>query len=130
MNRSFGIVPLASAFLVFALAFSSCAASNDINSVLDKARREGKAVMLELGSVGCIPCEEMKPVMQKLSAQYGKKLTVHFIDVRVDRQAAFRFGVNMIPTQVFLDRDGREFHRHAGYYSFEEIQAVLKKAGF
>ena len=35
----------------------------------------------------------------------------------------------MIPTQVFLDKNGREFHRHMGFYGYEEIAPVLKKAG-
>jgi len=130
MNSKSGRVLFAAAFFIFALVFSSCAASNDIDSVLRRASREGKVVMLELGSVGCIPCEQMKPVMQRLSAGYGKKLAVHFVDVRVDSRTARKFGVLMIPTQVFLDKEGREFHRHVGYYSFEEIEAVLKQAGF
>jgi CMP-2-keto-3-deoxyoctulosonic acid synthetase len=35
----------------------------------------------------------------------------------------------MIPTQVFLDMNGKEFHRHIGFYAYEEIAPVLKKAG-
>ncbi len=85
--------------------------------------------MLELGSVGCIPCEQMKPVMEKLRANYKGKLEVIFVDVRKDRENGRRFGVAMIPTQVFLDRSGKEFHRHIGFYGYEEIVPVLKKAG-
>lgn len=85
--------------------------------------------MLELGSVGCIPCEQMKPVMAKLSSSYKGKLDVIFVDVRKDGESARRFGVTVIPTQVFLDKTGKEFHRHIGYYAYEEIVPVLKKAG-
>lgn len=116
------------AFLAVML-MSQCAQTDTIDSTLDKARKEGKSVMLELGSVGCIPCEKMKPVMQKLRDTYQGKLEVIFIDVRVDRKAAQRFRVHMIPTQVFLDKSGKEFHRHIGYYAYEEIAPVLKKAG-
>jgi thioredoxin 1 len=85
--------------------------------------------MLELGSVGCIPCEQMKPVMQKLRDTYQGKLEVIFIDVHEDKKAGRRFGVRYIPTQVFLDKDGREFHRHVGFYDYEKIVPVLKKQG-
>ncbi|HYQ47617.1 MAG TPA: thioredoxin family protein, partial [Thermodesulfovibrionales bacterium] len=84
-----------------------------------RAQKEGKAVMLELGSVGCLPCEQMKPVMEKLRTNYKGRLEVIFIDVRKVRENGSRFGVTMIPTQVFLDRTGREFHRHIGYYAYE-----------
>ncbi len=103
--------------------------TGDIDGVLNKAKAEGKIVMLELGSVGCIPCEQMKPVMQRLRDTYPGKLEVIFIDVREDNKTGRRFGVNMIPTQVFLDKSGKEFHRHVGFYSYEEIAPVLKKAG-
>lgn len=107
----------------------ACSEASGLDDVLEKAKQEGKVVMLELGSVGCIPCEQMKPVMAKLTKSYKAKLEVIFVDVRFDRRAAQRFMVYMIPTQVFLDKTGKEFHRHIGYYSYEEIVPVLKKAG-
>ena len=115
--------------LITFLALSGYSNAGEVNSVLDKAKKEGKAVMLELGSVGCRPCEQMKAVMEKLRANYIGKLEVLFVDVRKDRDTAQRFGVYAIPTQVFLDRNGKEFHRHIGYYGYEEIAPLLKKAG-
>ena len=106
--------------------FSSAAGVDD---VLNSAKKEGKIVMLELGSVGCIPCEQMKPVMEKLRTNYKGRMEVIFVDVRKDKETARRFGVTMIPTQVFLDKNGKEFHRHMGFYGYEEIAPVLKKAG-
>ncbi len=112
------------------LSLSACSsAAEDIDIALNKAKAEGRIVMLELGSVGCIPCEQMKPVMQKLRDTYQGKLDVIFIDVRKDHDTARRFAVHIIPVQVFLDGAGKEFHRHIGYYPYEEIVPVLKKAG-
>jgi thioredoxin 1 len=85
--------------------------------------------MLEIGSVGCIPCEKMRPIMKKLSDNYKGKLEVIFVDIKVDRKTASNFGVYMIPTQVFLDKTGREFYRHIGFFPYEDIVPVLKKAG-
>jgi len=115
--------------VVLLMAFAACSSAGDIDAALTKAKAEGKIVMLELGSVGCIPCEQMKPVMAKLSDTYKGKLDVIFIDVKKDHDAARRFGVYMIPVQVYLDRNGKEFHRHVGYYPYEEIVPMLKKAG-
>ncbi len=108
---------------------ASCSNASDLDASLNKAKAEGRIVMLELGSVGCIPCENMKPVMQKLRDSYQGKLDVIFIDVRKDRDTARRFAVHIIPVQVFLDGTGKEFHRHMGYYPYEEIVPVLKKVG-
>ncbi len=111
------------------LAFSTYSNAADIDDSLNKAKADGKIVMLELGSVGCIPCEQMKPVMQKLRDTNQGKLEVIFIDVRRDNKIGRRFGVLVIPTQVFLDKSGKEFHRHIGFYAYEDIVPVLKKAG-
>jgi thioredoxin 1 len=120
-------IAVAILLMVFVLPGGSQAAG--IDDVLNNAKKEGKVVMLELGSVGCIPCEQMKPVMEKLRTNYKDKLEVLFIDVRKDRENARRFGVAMIPTQVFLNKTGKEFHRHIGFYGYEEIVPVLEKAG-
>ncbi len=114
---------------VSVLSACSQASESDVSKVLAKAQKDGKVVMLELGSVGCIPCEKMKPVMQKLRETYKDKLEVLFVDVRVDRPSAVRFGVTVIPTQVFLDKRGKEFHRHVGFYDYREIFDVLKARG-
>lgn len=111
------------------LSFGASGQAAGIDDVLSKAKMEGKAVMLELGSVGCSPCEQMKPVMEKLKTNFKGKLEVIFIDVRKDKENGRKFGVLMIPTQVFLDNTGKEFHRHIGFYGYEEIGPVLKKAG-
>lgn len=111
------------------LTLSGYSSAEEIDSILEKAKKENQAVMLELGSVGCKPCEQMKPVMEKLRTNYKGKLEVLFIDVKKDKETARRFSVFAIPTQVFLDNEGKEFHRHIGFYSYEEIMPVLKKAG-
>jgi thioredoxin 1 len=120
---------IALAVLAGSLFLPGFSQASDIDSVLAQAKKDNKFVMLELGSVGCIPCEQMKPVMQKLRDTYKGKLEVFFIDVREDNKAGRQFGVHMIPTQVFLDKTGKEFHRHIGFYAYEEITPILKKAG-
>ncbi len=113
-------------FLVF--SYGSGRAS-DFDAMLTKAKTEKKVVMLELGSVGCVPCDQMRPVMDKLTQNYKGKLEVIFVDVRKNAEPARRFRVFGIPTQVFLDSNGKEFHRHIGYYDYDSIVPVLKKAG-
>jgi thioredoxin 1 len=115
--------------VLFLLSLPACSSAGALDDSLNKAKAEGRIVMLELGSVGCIPCEQMKPVMAKLSETYKGKLDVIFIDVKKDHDIARRFGVYMIPVQVFLDKEGKEFHRHVGFYSYEEIAPMLKKTG-
>lgn len=113
--------------LLCLVSINTVYAGDFLTPILEKAKREKKAVMIELGSKTCIPCRNMVPVMEKLKSNYGKKLEVVFVDVREYPDIAKKYNVYVIPVQVFLDANGREFHRHIGYYPYEEIVEVLKK---
>ncbi len=86
---------------------------------------------VELGSVNCIPCKKMQPVMKAIEEKYGAQIKVVFYDVWKDdqKQYAEKYGIKLIPTQVFLDTDGKEFHRHEGFYPEVEIDKLLQKKG-
>jgi thioredoxin 1 len=115
--------------LFMAITVLNANASDFLTPKLEKAKKEKKFVMLELGSKGCIPCEKMRPVMDRLTKEYGRRLEVIFVDVRENPDIAKQWGVYVIPVQVFLNKDGVEVHRHIGYYPFEDIVKVLKKLG-
>lgn len=84
---------------------------------------------VELGSDSCIPCREMRPVMEAIERDYGHDVTVVFYDVYEQRDMAAAFGVRVIPTQVFLDEDAREFYRHEGFLPLEAIEELLAERG-
>lgn len=98
-----------------------------------KAQQQAKprVTFVELGSVNCIPCKKMQPVMKAIEQQYGDKVKVVFYDVWTPEQKPFakQYGVRIIPTQVFLDENGKEFFRHQGFYPEEEIHKLLKARG-
>lgn len=86
---------------------------------------------VELGSVNCIPCRQMQPVMKAIEEMYGKQVSVVFHDVwKADQRAyAEKYGIRVIPTQVFLDKDGKEFYRHEGFFPEAEINTLLQQRG-
>ncbi|MGQ9843058.1 MAG: thioredoxin family protein [Spirochaetota bacterium] len=90
-----------------------------------------QVTFIEIGSVNCIPCRMMQPVMQKIQETYGKKVHIVFYDVWTDegRPYASQYGIRVIPTQIFLDAKGKEFFRHEGYFPYEAIVDLLSKHG-
>lgn len=90
-----------------------------------------QATFVELGSVNCIPCKAMQPVMKEIEQEYAGKVTVVFYDVWTEagKPYAEQYKIRAIPTQVFLDKDGREFFRHMGFFPAAEIRKVLEKQG-
>ncbi len=86
---------------------------------------------IELGSVNCIPCKQMQPIMKSIEEKYGSQVKVVFYDVWKPEQKKYatEYGIKLIPTQIFLDKNGKEFHRHEGFYPENEIEKVLKTQG-
>lgn len=90
-----------------------------------------KVTFIELGSVRCIPCQKMQPVMKSVEEKYAGQVKVVFHDVWTPdgKPYAQKFKIDAIPTQVFLDENGKEFFRHTGFFPEEELVKVLKQKG-
>lgn len=85
--------------------------------------------LLDLGAGKCIPCKMMFPVLDELKKEYARKLNVEFIDVWVNPDAAKPYGIEVIPTQIFYDADGKELFRHVGFFAKADILAKWKELG-
>ncbi len=92
---------------------------------------KSKITFVELGSVNCIPCKQMQPVMKSIESKYKGIVKVIFYDVWTDGGKPFaeKYGIKLIPTQVFLDENGKEFFRHEGFYPEKEIDKLLLSKG-
>jgi thioredoxin 1 len=90
-----------------------------------------RVTFVELGSLWCTPCKLMQPVMRSLENRYGEQLKVIFYNVSTSKERIYatQYGIRLIPTQVFLDDNGREFFRHEGFFSEAEIDKLLKQRG-
>lgn len=97
------------------------AASTAVNTPLPK--------LVDLGSGRCIPCKMMAPVLEDLKKEYAGRMQVDFIDVWQNPDAGKKYGIKMIPTQVFYDATGKELFRHEGFISKEDILNKWKQLG-
>ena len=122
-------------FLVLlAVVFGFRNVSNNTEATLtqeDTTIDEVKVTFVELGSVGCIPCDKMQPIMKEIEEEYKGQVKVVFHDVKTAEGNPYikEFGIRAIPTQVFLDKDGNEYFRHLGFFAKDELIKVLKMQG-
>lgn len=102
-----------------------------INILAQSKEVNPKVTFIELGSVNCVPCKMMQPVMKSIEEKYGGQVKVVFYDVWTQEQKKYAqlYKIKLIPTQVFLDENGKEFHRHEGFYPEAEIDKLLKSKG-
>ncbi|HIJ87451.1 MAG TPA: thioredoxin family protein [Desulfuromonadales bacterium] len=98
-------------------------------AVVNQALSSGKPTVIDLGARTCIPCKKMAPILESLSGEYRGKAHVLFIDVHEDQAAAQKFRVQMIPTQIFFNAQGKEVKRHIGFMDKADILKEMKVAG-
>lgn len=109
------------------LASFLIAATRDKGAPQTKAKPKPLVTFVELGSDSCIPCKMMKPVMAAVEKEYGEKIQVVFHDINKNRAKAAEYKIRVIPTQVFLDAQGKEFYRHEGFFPQEELMKIVDK---
>lgn len=71
--------------------------------------KKHKVTFYELGSVRCIPCKQMQPIIKSIEEKYKDQVEVIFYDVWTPegKEAAKKFTFGAIPTQIFLDENGK-----------------------
>ncbi|MCK9244448.1 MAG: thioredoxin family protein [Candidatus Marinimicrobia bacterium] len=69
--------------------------------------------------------------MRTIEQKYPNKVKVVFYDVWTEagQPYARQYKIRVIPTQVFLDENGKEFFRHEGFFPLAEIEKLLKDKG-
>ena len=78
-------------------------------------------MLIDLGAGTCIPCKQMVPVLEEVKKAYNGKTIINIIDINDYPDEANKYGIRVIPTQVFLDKDGKEFFRHEGLFSKRKL---------
>lgn len=106
----------------------SIAAKYNYTNKNNKDSKKCDMTFLEFGSTGCKPCQMMEEVMEGVKAKHPR-VNVVFINVskKENRALADYFKIENIPTQVLLDKSGKEYFRHIGYFSLEDLQKNFKK---
>jgi len=100
----------------------------------DRAVAKSDTVLVtfvEIGSVKCIPCKAMQPIMKAVEEEYRGQVKIVFHDVWTPKGKAdaMKYNNRVIPTQVFLDKNGKEYYRHEGFFPKDDVVRVIKMQG-
>lgn len=89
----------------------------------------GKVTMVDIGAKKCIPCKMMAPIMAELEKEYQDRAAIVFIDIWENPAAGAKYRIQLIPTQIFYNIEGKEMLRHEGFMEKAAIVAELEKLG-
>ena len=74
----------------------------------------------------------MKPVLEELARRCEGRVVVRIVDLRDPGNAKLGevHRVHLIPTQVFLDGEGKERFRHEGFLPLADLESELGRLGW
>lgn len=114
---------------------SSTVIDDEVKHYIDSAYnyvangREFKATFLEFGSTGCTTCKRMEKVLEEVREMHGKDVNVVFVHAGKHENRKFMkyYGIATIPSQVLLDKHGKEFFRHNGFITSDDIMKEVNR---
>ncbi len=78
--------------------------------------------VLYFSATWCIPCRQMKPIVEKLEADTGIKFTK--VDADSEVELSGKYQIRSIPAFILVE-DGVEISRAAGAQTGKELAAAL-----
>ncbi|MHB8122319.1 MAG: thioredoxin family protein [Desulfuromonadaceae bacterium] len=115
------------ALLIATAAHAELPSAND--AVIRAALLSGKPTVADFGARSCIPCKKMAPLLEALNLELKGKANVLFTDVWATPGLAKQYRVQMIPTQIFFNAQGKEVKRHMGFMDRQGMLKELTSAG-
>lgn len=86
-----------------------------------------KPVILDFTAFKCKSCKIMGKRLEAIAKEFKEKAEVKFIDVNKEKKLVKQYKIYLIPTIVFLDKDGKEVFRKVGVLEEVVIRAKLKE---
>lgn len=66
-----------------------------------------KPCMIDFYADWCGPCKMVAPVLEELQKEYGDNLVVYKVDTEDQKELAAMFGIQSIPSLLFVPKDGQ-----------------------
>lgn len=119
-------------FQVFLLSLDCKAAQNAYGALdadgkaVQNVPAQGRPTLLDLGG-DCLPCEIQDRIVKRVLPDY--KDTIAFIWVEVEKNLENRkhWNVDIVPTLIFFDKNGKEVERTSGYMKESKMRLLLDK---
>ncbi|MEW6386222.1 MAG: thioredoxin domain-containing protein [Thermodesulfobacteriota bacterium] len=86
----------------------------------------GRPALYEFGAGYCYSCKEMAKVMAELKISHGDQVEFRMVYADKEQDLFKQYKIMLIPTQIFLNAEGKEVDRHIGPLTKEEVLQKLK----
>jgi thioredoxin 1 len=89
-----------------------------------------RPALLEFGAGYCVSCKDMAKIIEELKTTLSDKVEFRMVYADKEKPLFQQDKIMLIPTQIFLNAEGKEVDRHVGALSKEQVLAKLKELNF
>lgn len=86
----------------------------------------GKPVVVDFFATWCGPCTQFRPTFHAAEEKYKGKVEFRTIDVDQYGELATQCRIDVIPTILFLDANGREISRFSGVMDSDQLSQSIE----
>ena len=86
-----------------------------------------RPMMVDFSATWCPPCRQLKPIFEALKDEYKGKIDFVTIDVDEMPQLSASYGVQSIPTIIYINPEGTEISRTIGFHDRDELKADISQ---
>lgn len=92
----------------------------------DPAPTADKPAVIDFSATWCGPCQQFKPIYDKVAGEYADKATFYSADLDELAELGKKYGVTSIPCIVILKKDAEPIAQ-VGYMDENEFKSLLDK---
>ena len=83
--------------------------------------------IIDFNATWCGPCQQLRPILEKIQGQYGSKIQIFSVDVDQCPNASEEFGVESLPTIMFFNPSvsGDAVDVQEGLLSESQIKSII-----
>lgn len=85
-----------------------------------------RPVLIDFYATWCGPCKATAPNVEKIAEEYDGKVDVYKVDVDQQQELAAVFGVQSIPTLLFIPKDGTPT-KNVGAMSYAQLKEAVNQ---
>lgn len=95
---------------------------SSFNSII----KSNKPVLVDFYATWCGPCKMMSPILDKVKASLGDRVTILKVDVDKNPQVAAQYQVRGVPTLIAF-KEGKSQWRQSGVVPENELIGILER---
>ena len=85
----------------------------------------GMPMIVDFSATWCPPCRQLKPIFEKLAADFKGRIDFVTIDVDENPELAQAYGVVNIPMMIFLNKDGQIQNTIVGFQNRDQLLSAI-----